>query len=112
MDFSTDDWQWLGDFLKRRGLPGLAIATSGRDELVFSYSVGWAEVRKRAIDEDTLFEVGSIGKTFTAMLAVDLLDLQAPLTDYLPWFEVRSAYEPVRVEHSSRTRPGSSGART
>jgi CubicO group peptidase (beta-lactamase class C family) len=99
MDFSTDDWQWLGDFLKRRGLPGLAIAASGRDELVFSHSVGWAELRKRAIAEDTLFELGSIGKTFTAVLAVDLLDLQAPLTDYLPWFEVRSPYDPIRVAH-------------
>jgi CubicO group peptidase (beta-lactamase class C family) len=99
MSFSTDDWQWLGDFLKRRGLPGIAIAVNDGDELAFSHSVGWAELRKRAIDEDTLFELGSIGKTFTALLAVELLDLQAALTDYLPWFEVRSAYDPIRVEH-------------
>ena len=67
MPFSTDDWQWLGDFLKRRGLPGIAIAVNDGDELAFSHSVGWAELRKRAIDEDTLFELGSIGKTFTAI---------------------------------------------
>ena len=99
MPFSTDDWQWLGDFLKRRGLPGMAVAVADGDELAISHSVGWAELRKRAIDEDTLFELGSIGKTFTALLAAELLDLEAPLTDYLPWFEVRSAYDPIRVEH-------------
>ena len=48
MPFSTDDWQWLGDFLKRRGLPGLAIAVRDGDELVFSHCLGWAELRKRA----------------------------------------------------------------
>ncbi len=97
MDFSTEDWQWLGDFLKRRGLPGMAIAVTARGELVFSHRVGWADLRRRAIDEDTLFELGSIGKTFTAVLAVELLDVEAPVTDYLSWFHVRSAYEPIRI---------------
>ena len=104
--FSTEDWQWLGDFLKRRGLPGIAIAVNDGDELAFSHSVGWAELRKRAIDEDTLFELGSIGKTFTALLAVELLDLQAALTDYLPWFEVRRRTTRFGSSICSRTRPG------
>jgi D-alanyl-D-alanine carboxypeptidase len=99
MDFSTESWDWLGDWLKRRGLPGMAVAVSDRDGLVFSHSVGWADLRKRAIDEKTLFELGSIGKTYTAVLARKLLDPQVPVTEYLPWFEVRSAYEPIRVEH-------------
>jgi CubicO group peptidase (beta-lactamase class C family) len=99
MNFSTDSWDWLGDWLKRRGLPGMAVAVADRESPVFSHSVGWAELRKRSIDEETLFELGSIGKTYTAVLAVDLLDVHAPVTDYLPWFEVRSAHEPIRIEH-------------
>ena len=99
MNFSTDSWDWLGDWLKRRGLPGMAVAVADRESPVFSHSVGWAELRKRSIDEKTLFELGSIGKTYTAVLAVDLLDVHAPVTDYLPWFEVRSAHEPIRIEH-------------
>jgi CubicO group peptidase (beta-lactamase class C family) len=99
MNFSTDTWGWLGDWLKRRGLPGMAMAVADREGPVFSHSVGWAELRKRSIDEETLFELGSIGKTYTAVLAVDLLDMHAPVTDYLPWFEVRSAHEPLRIEH-------------
>jgi CubicO group peptidase (beta-lactamase class C family) len=104
MRFSTEPWGWLGGFLKARGLPGIAIAVTDENDTVFFDSVGWAELRRRPVDEDTLFELGSIGKTFTAIVALQLvraglLELGAPVTDYLPWFEVRSAYEPIAVEH-------------
>ncbi|HEY7561658.1 MAG TPA: serine hydrolase domain-containing protein [Gaiellaceae bacterium] len=99
MDFSSDDWFWLGDFLKRRGLPGMAVAVVDGDGRSTFVAKGWADLRRHAIQEDTLFELGSIGKTYTAVLAVELLDLSAPATDYLPWFEVRSAYDPIRIEH-------------
>jgi CubicO group peptidase (beta-lactamase class C family) len=103
MRFSTDDWDWLGDFLKCRGLPGMAVAVAEGGELCF-IGKGWADLRKRAIDENTLFELGSIGKTFTALLTLQLvddgrLDLHAPVARYLPWFEVRSTYEPIGLEH-------------
>ena len=100
MSFSTEDWlPWLGDFLKRRGLPGMAVAVARPDGGIEFAAKGWAELRKRPIESETLFELGSIGKTFTAILATELLDLQAPLTAYLPWFEVRSAHDPIRIEH-------------
>ena len=98
MGVSTD-WDWLGDFLKRRGLPGIAVAAQDRDGRKTFAGKGWADLRRRPIEEGTLFELGSIGKTYTAVLALGLLDLQAPVTDYLPWFEVGSAYEPIRIEH-------------
>jgi CubicO group peptidase (beta-lactamase class C family) len=99
MGISTESWDWLGDFLKRRGLPGMAVAVARPDGGTQFTAKGWAELRKRPIDEETLFELGSIGKTYTAVLALQLLDLQAPITDYLPWFEVRSGYDPIRIEH-------------
>jgi CubicO group peptidase (beta-lactamase class C family) len=100
MPFSTEDrLSWLGDFLKRRGLPGMAVAVAGPDNATDFAAKGWAEVRKRPIDEETLFELGSIGKTYTALLVTQLLDPQATVNDYLPWFEVRSAHEPICIEH-------------
>ena len=99
MNFSNEQWDWLGEWLKRRGLPGMAVAIAGRDGETAFAAKGWAELRKRPIEEDTLFELGSIGKTYTALLAWELLDLQAPVTDYLPWFEVRSGFGPIRIEH-------------
>jgi CubicO group peptidase (beta-lactamase class C family) len=99
MDFSSDDWSWLDDFLERRGLPGMAVAVVDGDGRSTFTGKGWADLGRRPIQEDTLFEVGSIGKTFTAVLAVELLDLSARVTEYLPWFEVRSDYDPIRIEH-------------
>src|SRR5262245_12008389 len=99
MDFSTESWDWLGGWLKGRGLPGMAVAVADADGEVEFTSVGWAEHRRRAIDDETRFELGSIGKTFTAVLATRMLDLQAPVTEYLPWFDVRSAHAPITVEH-------------
>jgi CubicO group peptidase (beta-lactamase class C family) len=54
--------------------------------------------------EDCLWQIGSIGKSFTAVLALQLaeegrLDLQAPVTEYLPWFTVRSAFPPITLHH-------------
>ena len=104
MNVSSDSWDWLEGFLERRGLPGVAISVTNADGAVSSVSKGWAELRRRAIDADTLFELGSIGKTYTALVTLQLVDegllsLEAPVTEYLPWFEVRSAYEPIRLEH-------------
>ena len=104
MPFSSDDQlAWLGDFLKRRGLPGMAVAVTNREGEYEFLAKGWAELRKRPIEEDTLFELGSIGKTFTAVITLQLADeglsLDAPVTDYLPWFEVRSEFAPIAIEH-------------
>lgn len=53
---------------------------------------------------DHLYEIGSISKIFTGMLAVQLaaegnLDLDAPVTTYLPWLEVPSAYPMFTIKH-------------
>jgi CubicO group peptidase (beta-lactamase class C family) len=104
MTFTTGDWSWLGDFLRRRGLPGMAIAVAGPGGAVSSTSKGWAELHRRPIEESTLFELGSIGKTYTAIVALQLqsegvVDLSAPVTEYLPWFELRSERGPISLEH-------------
>jgi CubicO group peptidase (beta-lactamase class C family) len=54
------------------------------------------------VTPDTLFEIGSIGKSFTSLALLreheaGNLDLQAPVARYLPWFEVRSAFPPITV---------------
>lgn len=55
-----------------------------------------------AVTADTLFQIGSITKTFTATLIMrlverGLLDLDAPLTTYLPDFRVRDETAVSRV---------------
>ena len=51
-----------------------------------------------------MFEIGSIGKSFTNVALMQLrdegrLDLQAPVSRYLPWFEVQSEYGPITTHH-------------
>ena len=74
------------------GVPGIAIGLTGPDGSTDVRTYGLAALAaRRPIERDTLFEIGSIGKTFTAIAIVQLaeegrLDLHAPVTDSLSWF--------------------------
>ena len=99
----------LDEFVARRmradGTPGAAVALTDRERLLGVATYGFADVAAGTpVAPETLFEIGSIGKTFTAVAALQLseagaLDLQAPVTAYLPWFRVRSAHGPITLHH-------------
>ncbi len=85
--------------------PGVAIGLTDRTALLHVAPYGLADLGTRApVTPDTLFEVGSIGKSFTSFALQQLreagtLDFQAPVTDYLPWFAVRSTHAPITLHH-------------
>lgn len=55
--------------MKRHQIPGMAIAVAvGGRQFVFNYGVASQESGKK-VDDNTIFEMGSISKTFTATLA-------------------------------------------
>jgi D-alanyl-D-alanine carboxypeptidase len=91
--------------MEQDGTPGLVLAVTDRDGVILSRHYGYADLAaRRPVTSETLFEIGSTGKSFTAVLALQLseeglLDLDQPVTTYLPWFEVRSDYEPITVRH-------------
>jgi len=70
--------------------PGLAVGVVSRGGLVWSRSFGVRDLATRApVDEDTVFRVGSITKTFTGLAVLALRDqgklaLDAPAEQYLP----------------------------
>ena len=75
----------------------MAVAVTDRERTLASRTYG---VRRR----DTLFQFGSIGKSFTAIVALQLveqglLDLHAPVTDVLPWFSVGGTTAPITLHH-------------
>jgi len=81
---------YLQDQMRRQKIPGisLAVAKDGKPLYVKSYGVATLEhdVKTRP---DTVYQIGSIGKQFTAVAVMMLanehkLDLDDPLAKYLP----------------------------
>lgn len=85
--------------------PGASVALTDRETALELIQHGWADVSAGTpVAPEHLFQIGSISKSFTAIALLreheeGRLDLRAPVTEYLPWFEVRSSYEPITVHH-------------
>lgn len=84
---------------------GVSLAITDRDTVLSQGTYGLADIAAQTpVESDTMFEIGSISKGFTAALILqardsDLLELDAPVSRYLPWFEVKSEFDPITVRH-------------
>jgi CubicO group peptidase (beta-lactamase class C family) len=97
--------RFVEELLAVRPLPGLSLAVTDRDRVLATATFGHADLAaRRPVAPETVFELGSIGKTFTAVLLLQLrdeglIDLQASVARYLPWFDVRSQHGPIALHH-------------
>jgi len=97
--------QFIEQKMKVANVPGMAVAVTDREKLLRVATYGFADVAAQtSVAPETLFEIGSIGKSFTSIALLQLreegrLDLHEPVTRYLPWFEVQSEYEPITPHH-------------
>lgn len=86
-------------------IPGMAVALTDRKKLLRVSIYGYADIgSKIPVTPETLFDLGSIGKSFTSIALLQLyesglLDLHAPVTRYLPWFQLQSRYDPITCHH-------------
>lgn len=84
---------------------GAAACLVGRDGERRVALSGYADAASgRPVTGRTTFQIGSISKSFTGLVLMQLaeqgkVDLAAPVTDYLPWFAVRSRFEPIALRH-------------
>jgi CubicO group peptidase (beta-lactamase class C family) len=89
----------IPELMAEHDIPGLALGICNRDGVV--WSGGFGSTRRdggRPVSTSTMFSVQSCSKTYTAalcMTAVErgLVDLDEPITAYLPEFTVHSAFE-------------------
>src|SRR3954463_2481794 len=101
IDVITHVDQFIGALLSRDGVPGAALAVTDLNGVLFTREYGYADQgAKIPVEPATRFEFGSIGKTFTSVCMMQLVDegkvdLHAPVTTYLPWFAVQSDYPPI-----------------
>ncbi len=93
--------EWMAD----ERTPAIQLAVTDGEGLLARRAYGFADLAaQRSLSNDHIFEFGSIGKSFTAIVCLQLaeegvLDLHAPVTDYLPWFFVPSRHEPITIHH-------------
>jgi CubicO group peptidase (beta-lactamase class C family) len=91
--------EFVAQHMEESGTPGLALALTSREGLLRVATYGFADIKARKpVTPDTLFQIGSISKSFTAIALLQLreegrFDPQAPLSRYLPWFEIQTEYE-------------------
>jgi CubicO group peptidase (beta-lactamase class C family) len=97
----------VAEALDRRPSAGLAVVLVRDGSLEWFFGHGVADVEsKEPIMEDTVFRIGSITKTFTAIAVMQLyeqglIDLDAPASDYLRAFRLipaRPSFRPT-VRH-------------
>ena len=83
-------------------IPGLALGVVQGDRVVYLQGYGVAGPDGRPVTAQTPFILGSTSKSFTALAVMQLveagkIDLDAPVTRYLPWFRTRDAAESARI---------------
>jgi CubicO group peptidase (beta-lactamase class C family)/uncharacterized MnhB-related membrane protein len=83
------------------GIPGVAVAVVSLDGPLHVRGFGDDGQGKR-VGADTPFPIGSLTKSFTALLvrqAIDAgqLDADAPVQRYLPWFRIADAQASARI---------------
>jgi CubicO group peptidase (beta-lactamase class C family) len=94
---NTQHWeQHIVQQMKQHSVPGLAIAIIYRNELVYANGFGVTSIEddnQVSVTPGTLFRVASVTKPMTGTMIMHLidhglLDLDAYVLDYLPWFSL------------------------
>lgn len=87
-----------------RDITGASIALIDGENIVWSDGFGYTNrSNKVKVTADTLFHIGSISKSFTALgvlkaVEKDLLTLDDPLKKYLSWFSINSRFGAAQNE--------------
>lgn len=85
--------------LQAKQIPALSLALVQGERVIWATGFGESRAKdRRAADEHTIYRVGSVSKLFADLAAMQLveqgkLDLDAPITRYLPGFNPRDAFE-------------------
>ena len=86
-------------------MPGLVLAVTDREKSLRVVPFGYADLASgRPMQPSSMFEIGSIGKSFTNVALMQLrdegrLNLHEPVSRYLPWFDVQSGFGPITPHH-------------
>lgn len=89
--------------MKSGKIPGMSVVVVKGDETVYQKGFGYADTKlKKPITSDTLFELGSTSKAFTALGILQLqkkgrIQFSDPVDRYLPWLYMKYQGKKVKV---------------
>ena len=102
--------------IRETGVPGMTLALANRDGLVRVSTYGYADTKAGLkVVPETMFEIGSISKSFVALALMQLrdegkLDLNKPIVEYLPWLKINSKFAAITTHHILTHSAGLPGA--
>ncbi len=100
------DFTAVDDYLESQrqalDIPGMAVAIVQGDQVAYLGSYGKADSDDRPVTPQTPFQIGSTTKSFTALAVMQLVEaglveLDAPVQTYLPWFRVADAAASAQI---------------
>src|SRR5262245_16790183 len=80
--------EYIARDMRETGAPGLTLALANRDGLIRVSTYGFADTKAKArVEPETMFEIGSISKSFVSLALLQLrdegkLDLNKPVVEY------------------------------
>src|SRR5258708_17726115 len=99
--------------MAEKGLPGLSIAIVDDQQIVWAQGFGMADPSaQKPATAQTIYRIGSVSKLFTDIGIMQLvergeLNLDAPITDYLPDFRPRNPFAtPITLRQLMSHRSG------
>ena len=108
--------EYIARHMRETGAPGLTLALANRDGLIRVSTYGFADMKAKArVVPETLFEIGSVSKSFVGLVLLQLrdegkLDFNKPVVEYLPWLKINSKFEPITTHHLLSHTAGLPGA--
>jgi CubicO group peptidase (beta-lactamase class C family) len=96
---------YIATYMQAMNAPGLTLGLTDAEKALRAAGYGYADVElKQPVTTDHLFQIGSITKSFVALVLLQLrdegkLDVQKPVLDYLPGLPIVTEFGTVTVHH-------------
>ncbi|MET0646618.1 MAG: serine hydrolase domain-containing protein, partial [Pyrinomonadaceae bacterium] len=108
--------EYIARHMRETGAPGMTLALAERGGAVRVSTYGFADTKAgAAVKPETLFEIGSISKSFAAVALLQMadegrVDLHRPVVEYLPWLKLEQRHGAVTAHHLLSHTSGLPGA--
>ena len=97
--------RFITGYCEAMNAPGLTLGLAGAEGPLRVSSYGYVDLAaKIPVSPSHLFEIGSITKSFVALVILQLheegkVDLQAPIHGYLPWLAMQTDFGDILIHH-------------